>query len=43
MGQSVYNGRFCSAVFEVLYCNTKADRGSVCAEGLMKLPTVAAC
>lgn len=43
MGQNVHKGSLCSAVCEVLYHNTKADRGSVCAEGLMKLPTLAAC
>lgn len=41
--QRAHKGSLCSAVFEVLYRNTKADRGSVCAEELMKLPTLAAC
>lgn len=30
MGQSMHKGSLCSAVVEVLYQNTKADRGSVC-------------
>lgn len=37
MGQSMHKGSLCSAVVEVLYQNTNADRGSVGAEGLMKL------